>query len=78
VPTASELVVSVAIPPLILPVPRTVAPSWKVTAPVVPAGSVAVTVTFAPKVDGFSEEARATVLEALLTSWDIGVESERL
>ena len=64
VPTASELVVRVATPLLIVPVPRDVVPSWKVTGPVAPGVTVAVRVTLAPNVDGFSEETRVTVLDA--------------
>jgi len=78
VPPASELVVRVAIPPLMVPRPRDVAPSWKVTVPVAPVGTVAVKVTLTPTVDGFSEETRRTVLDALLTSWGTGAESEAL
>ncbi len=55
-------------PLLIVPVPMDVAPSWKVTVPVAPDVTVAVKVTLAPKVDGFSEEARVTVLVALFTT----------
>jgi len=72
------VVVRVAIPLLIGPVPSVVAPSLKVTVPVAPDVTVAVKITLAPNVDGFSEETRATVLEALLTSWDTGAESELL
>jgi hypothetical protein len=74
VPTASELIASVAIPLLIVPVPSVVAPSWNVTVPVAPDVTVAVRVTLAPNVDGLSEEARATVLDARFTTWDTGVE----
>ncbi len=42
----------------------------KVTVPVAPDVTVAVRVTLAPKVEGFGEEARATVLVALFTTWD--------
>jgi hypothetical protein len=78
VPTASELVVRVAEPLLIGPVPSIVAPSWNVTIPVAPDVIVAVKITLVPNVDGFSEETRATVLDALVTSWDTGVEVELL
>ncbi len=54
-------------PLLIVPVPSVVAPSRNVTVPVAPDVTVAVKVTLAPKVEGFSEEARATVLVAMFT-----------
>ena len=78
VPPVSELVTRVAMPLLIPPVPITVVPSWNVTVPVAPDVIVAVKITLAPKVDGFSEEARVTVLDTLLTSWDTCVEVELL
>jgi hypothetical protein len=78
VPAVSELVASVATPPLIVPVPRDVAPSSKVTVPVAPDGTVAVRVTPVPKVDGFGEDARATVLDALFTTWDSTVDTAPL
>jgi hypothetical protein len=49
--------------------------SSKVTVPVAPAVTVAVRVTLAPKVEGLGRDARATVLEALFTTWDTGVET---
>ncbi len=55
-----------------------VAPSSKVTVPVAPEGTVAVKVTLAPKVDGFSEDARATVLAVLFTVWISADEVEPL
>ena len=73
-PPVSELVVKVAMPLLIGPVPRVVAPSRNVTVPVASVGSVAVKVTLASKVEGFREDARVTVLEALFTTWDNAVE----
>jgi hypothetical protein len=78
VPTPSELVARVATPLLIVPVPRDVVPSWKVTVPVAPDGRVAVKVTLAPNVDGFGEERRVTVGVAKLTTWDSAVETEVL
>ena len=69
-PTASELVVRVAIPPPMVPVPTVVAPSRNVTVPVAPDVTVAVRVTPAPKVDGFGKDARVTVGGALFTTWD--------
>ena len=78
VPAASELVVRVETPLPIVSVPREVVPSWKVTVPVAPDVTVAVSVTLAPKVEGFSEEARATVLDAKFTTWDTGVETTGL
>ncbi len=78
VPTASESVVSTAVPPLTLPVPSAVMPSWKVTDPVASAGTVAVKARFAPKVDGFNEETRTTFDDAIPTTWETGVETEAL
>ena len=77
-PTVSELVVRVTIPLLAVPVPRVVPPSWNVTFPVAPDVTVAVRITLAPKIEGFSEEARATVLDALVTSCETGAEVELL
>jgi hypothetical protein len=57
----SELVVKVAIPFVITPLPRTVLPSIKVTVPVVPVGSVAVNVTGCVVVEGFEEEVSVTL-----------------
>jgi hypothetical protein len=74
VPTASELVVKEAMPLLMVPVPRVVVPSWKVTDPVAPDVIVAVKVTPAPKVDGFGKDARATAGVALFTTWDMAAE----
>ena len=65
--------VSDAMPPDRVPVPRTVDPSEKVTAPVgVPApgevtDTVAVSVTVCPQTEGFGIEARAVVVDALFT-----------
>jgi hypothetical protein len=78
VPAVSELVASVATPPLIVPVPRDVAPSSKVTVPVAPDVTVAVRVTPVPKVEGFDEEARAIVGVALFTTWDTAVDTAPL
>ena len=73
-PTASELIVRLAIPLPTVPVPSVVAPSRNVTVPVAPDVTVAVKVTLAPKVDEGSDEARATVLVATLTVWVSAVE----
>ena len=67
-PPASVLVVRVAMPLLMVPVPSDAAPSWRVTVPVAPDVTVAVRVTFAPKVEGLSEDARVTVLDAKFTT----------
>ena len=66
-----------------VPVPRDVAPSRKVTVPfgaVVPDTglTVAVSVTLAPNVDGFSDDARATVLAVMFTVWVSAAEVEPL
>ena len=67
-PAGSELVVRVATPLLMVPVPRDVVPSWKVTVPVAPDVTVAVRVTLAPKVEGLGEETRVTAGVAKLTT----------
>jgi hypothetical protein len=54
------------------PVPSDVAPSSKITVPLAPGGTVAVRVTPVPKVEGFGEEARVTVLDALFTTCETG------
>jgi hypothetical protein len=59
--------VKVALPLAIVPVPRVVEPSRKVTVPVTPDGTVAVNVTAWPTLDGFSEEVSETVVFALVT-----------
>jgi hypothetical protein len=60
-------VVNVATPLLIVPVPRVVEPSRKVTVPVALLGSDAVNVTDWLTLDGFSDEVKETVGVALLT-----------
>ena len=61
---------NVACPPLIVPVPRVVLPSLKVTVPVAAEGeTVAVSVTDEPYVDGFAEDASVTAVFALFTVW---------
>jgi hypothetical protein len=63
VPSASDAVANVALLPLSVEVPNTLAPSLKVTVPVgVPApeataSKVAVNATVAPEVEGFKEDA---------------------
>jgi hypothetical protein len=73
-PPVNAEVAYVAVPPLFsVPVPSVVVPSMKVTVPPgVPAleVTVAVKVTEAPKVDGFSEEARDVVVGPGLTVWE--------
>jgi hypothetical protein len=57
-----------AFPALIAPVPNVVLPSTNVTVPVAVDGvTVAVKVTEEPYVDGFADEASATVVFALFT-----------
>src|SRR5271154_1201758 len=67
-PAASVEVVKVAVPAASVPFPMVVAPSKNVTEPViVPAVAevtVAVKVTFAPVVDGFSDDVTALVVAA--------------
>lgn len=77
VPAASEDVANVAAPPASVPVPSEVAPSRNVTVPViVPAVTevtVAVNVTFAPVVEGLSEDAASVVVEALVPTFTVCV-----
>jgi hypothetical protein len=68
-PSGSEDVVAVAVPPDSVDVPNVVAPLVKVTVPVTPAGSVAVKVTDWPGLEGFAEETRVTTGVALATVW---------
>src|ERR1700722_3489005 len=56
-----DVVVNVATPLLMVPVPNVVAPSMTVTLPVAPPASVAVNVTGCEYVDGFSDEASTIV-----------------
>jgi hypothetical protein len=79
-PTESDEVVNVALPPARVAVPRVDAPSRKVTVPVgVPAPgetalTVAVKVTAWPVADGFTDEVTVVKLPALLTVWVIAAE----
>ena len=66
-PALSVEVVKVAVPPLIVPVPRLVEPSRKVTVPVTPVVIEAVKVTDWLTVDGFLEDVRRMVGVSLLT-----------
>ena len=62
-PLISEEILNAAVPPLKATVLRIVAASLKVTVPVAVAGvTVAVRVTFWPKVDGFADEVRVVVV----------------
>jgi hypothetical protein len=63
----SEDVDTVADPPVSVDVPNAVEPLVNVTVPVTPDGRVAVKVTDRPTVEGFAEEAKVTVVAALLT-----------
>ena len=67
-PIGSDVVVKVAALPLTFEVPRTVAPSEKVTVPVTLEDRVAVKVTDCSACAGFSEEARVIVGEAFETT----------
>ena len=66
-PSGSEDVVAVAVPPLSADVPNVVAPLVNVTVPVTPVGSVAVKVTDWPVAEGLVEEVRVTTGVALAT-----------
>ena len=65
-PVASVERLNVALPPLIVPVPKVVLPSLNVTVPVAAEGvTVAVNVTELPYVDGFRDEVSATEVDDL-------------
>ena len=65
VATARFATLNVALPAVMVPVPRVVVPSLNVTVPVAVAGATAaVKVTFAPKVDGLSDEVNDVVVVA--------------
>ena len=68
-PTASAVVEKVATLPEVVPVPRTVAPSLKVTVPPfgTPGETVAVKVTDWPKTVGLTDEVTVAVVSALFT-----------
>ena len=59
---------------LIVPTPKTVVPSRKVTEPVAPACTVAEKVIAWPGADGFAEDASVTVTVALATVTWVGGE----
>ncbi len=62
--TESVEVISVAVPPLRVPVPIVAAPSLKVIVPVaVDGNTLAVKVTFVPNVEGFSDDIKFVVVE---------------
>jgi hypothetical protein len=66
-PAFSVEVVKVAVPPVIVPVPRLVEPSRKLTVPVTPVVIDAVKVTDWFTVDGFWEDVSRMVGVSLLT-----------
>src|SRR5258708_5686559 len=68
-PSGSEDVVAVAIPPVSVDVPNAVLPLVNVTVPVTPLGSVAVKVTDWPGLEGFAEVVTVMVGVALFTVW---------
>ena len=72
-PPVSAEVVNVAVLPLLLrlmvPVPRVVVPSMKVTLPVASPGTVAVKVTGSPYQQVLAELVRLVVKFALFTGW---------
>ena len=79
-PAARSDLVSVATPPLRVPVPNSVTPSLNVTVPagvptpVAPVATVAVHVTACPTFEGFKDEATAVVVVFLFTTWLTAVE----
>jgi hypothetical protein len=70
-PAASVEVVNTAAPPEIAAEPMVVAPSRKVTVPVLLGSTVAVKVTDWPKVEGFSEELNTTVATVIGTTLEV-------
>ena len=69
-PSASAVVLKVAFPLAMAPVPSVVVPSLNVTVPVAADGvMVAVNVTEEPNPDGFGDDATVVVELALLTVW---------
>ena len=74
-PAARDDVLKVAAPPVSGPLPKSVAPSMKLTLPVaapVPGGTtetVAVKVTDCPKTEGLVPDATLVVVATLLTTW---------
>lgn len=68
-PALSAELVSIAVPFLIVPVPRIVEPSRNVMVPVTFAGSVAVKVTDWPTVEGLADEVSVTAGAAFVTIW---------
>ena len=67
-PTGSDEIVSDATPLLTVAVPSAVAPLLNVTVPVTEDGSVSVNVTAVPKTDGFTDDVRVDVGDALETA----------
>jgi hypothetical protein len=68
-PTGMFVAANVATPLVKVPEPTEVSPSLKVTVPVAAAGvTVAVSVTLAPYVEGFSDDVSTVVEEALFTT----------
>jgi len=78
VPTGNVVVARVATPAESVPVPKVVAPFLNVTVPVgvapVDADTVAVNVTDAPEVDGFSDDFKVVVVGDGLTTCDSALE----
>jgi hypothetical protein len=73
--TARDVVVNVATPLAMVPVPMFVVPSLKVTVPDAVAGNtVAVNVTDAPNVEGFSEDVSVVPVGACVTVCDTAEE----
>ncbi len=78
VPCVSAVVAMVATPPVpTVAVPMEVAPSWKVTVPVMEPAvaelTVAVNVTEAPTVDGLREDVKAVVVAAAVETFTVCV-----
>src|ERR1700683_1039892 len=72
-PTASDDVVSMAVPELSVPLPRLVPASEKVTVPLAVEGAtVAVNVTGWPFWDGLEREIRPVVVAIWFTTWETG------
>lgn len=80
-PTPKLEMVRVAVPPLIVPVPIVVVPFLKVTVPVgVPAPvvtpMVAVSSVALPNIDGFTEDVKEVLVEALATTCETVLDVE--
>jgi hypothetical protein len=74
-PVVSDDVITLALPPLRVVVPNTMAPDLNVTEPVgvpdVDEVTAAVNVTAVPDVEGFCEDVNVVLVAPFVTTWDI-------